>query len=170
MKLNHALQIKSRFLANMSHEIRTPLSGIIGMSRMLSEMGGLSFDQAECVATVQYCGETLLSVINDVLDYTKLEVAGDMMVLDRAELSIQQCVEESVYLFIRGYVLCFFFYGSLRYTILPNAQKNLDLIIDIDPRIPDRIMGDATRLRQVLTNLLNNAIKVIYLFYFISFN
>lgn len=142
-ELNNALTTKSRFLANMSHEVRTPLSGIIGMSRMLQETG-LTLDQTECVATIQYCGETLLSVINSILDYTKLEGSDSAitMALDRSEISLQQCVEESLY------------------AILPAArQKKLELIVDIDPRVPDRILGDIIRLRQVMLNLLNNAVK-----------
>eukprot|EP00026_Physarum_polycephalum_P001583 Phypoly_transcript_01585.p1 GENE.Phypoly_transcript_01585~~Phypoly_transcript_01585.p1 ORF type:complete len:1072 (+),score=167.91 Phypoly_transcript_01585:208-3216(+) len=140
-ELNDALTTKSRFLANMSHEVRTPLSGIIGMSRMLQETG-LTMDQTECVSTIQCCGETLLSVINSILDYTKLEATGTTMDMDNSEFSLQQCLEESIY------------------TILPVArQKKLELILDIDPRVSDRILGDMIRLRQVMLNLLNNAVK-----------
>jgi signal transduction histidine kinase/CheY-like chemotaxis protein/PAS domain-containing protein len=138
-KLNKAMQAKSRFLANMSHEVRTPLSGIIGMSQCLSE-SILTSDQAEMVDTIRQCSEVLLTVINDVLDYSKIEAVG--LELCPAEISLIKCMEDSLYM-----------------VVAIAQRKGLELVLDMDPDMPDRIIGDVVRIRQIILNILNNAVK-----------
>jgi len=130
---------KSEFLAIMSHEIRTPMNGVIGMTSILTETD-LSESQRDCVNTIQTSGESLLSVINDILDFSKIE-SGKMQ-LESSPFHLEQCVEEAVGLFAAQIRL-----------------KGLEAIFLIDPDIPPDLMGDSTRLRQILVNLIGNAIK-----------
>jgi signal transduction histidine kinase len=130
---------KSVFLANMSHEIRTPMNGVIGMANLLRDTG-LTSEQRDLVDTLCASGDTLLSIINDILDFSKIE-AGRMR-LDLSDLELSPLVE-------RVLDLC----------SAQAAGKDLELIWEVDPEAPAWVRGDPTRLRQVLMNLVGNAVK-----------
>ncbi|MDP8982729.1 MAG: ATP-binding protein [Acidobacteriota bacterium] len=134
-----ASHAKSEFLANMSHELRTPMNGIIGMLDITLD-SRLMPDQVEQLATAQRCAYSLLSLLNDILDLSKIE-AGKM-VLERVPFSIRAMVEDCV----RGQQ--------------PNAARQGDTLeLEIAPEVPSQIVGDPLRIRQILSNLLNNAVK-----------
>ena len=133
------VRAKSAFLATMSHEIRTPLNGVIGMSKLL-ENTPLTSKQREYVGSLVLSGEALLSVINDILDYSKME--SSKMELEHKPFALKRCVEETFDLLAAK-----------------ASEKNLDLHYTLHRDVPTFIYGDITRLRQVLLNLVSNAIK-----------
>ncbi|PJJ84144.1 hybrid sensor histidine kinase/response regulator [Mucilaginibacter auburnensis] len=134
-----ANKAKSIFLATMSHEIRTPMNGVIGMAALLGETK-LTEEQHEYAETIIHSGEALLNVINGVLDFSKIE--SGKMDLDPHEFELRVCIEEVFDLFAKK-----------------TAESNIDLIYQIDHRLPSLLIADGTRLRQILINLVSNAIK-----------
>ena len=130
---------KSNFLARMGHEIRTPMNGVLGLAELLRDTDP-SAQQQEYIELIESAGRSLVTLINDILDYAKIE-AGKME-LESVEFDLRALVYESVHMF------------SLR------ADENQSLIVaHVDPGLPDTLQGDATRLRQVLINLISNAVK-----------
>jgi signal transduction histidine kinase/ActR/RegA family two-component response regulator len=130
---------KSSFLAMVSHEIRTPMNGVIGMTRLLGETP-LSPSQREFVATIQSSGESLLTIINEILDYSKIE-AGRLE-LEHQPYSLRSCVHEVIHLF--GFEA---------------RAKSISLTEEVSPDVPALVFGDRNRMRQILVNLVGNAVK-----------
>ncbi|MGV3772607.1 MAG: two-component regulator propeller domain-containing protein [Verrucomicrobiales bacterium] len=134
-----AAQAKSEFLANMSHEIRTPMNGVIGMTSVLKNTP-LSADQNDFVETIRASGEALMTILNDILDFSKID--SGKFELENAPFDLRDCIEQVVEL-----------------SSIQAMEKGLELTCIIDPKVPEMISGDVTRVRQILLNLISNAIK-----------
>ena len=134
-----ASRAKSAFLANMSHEIRTPMNGVVGMAELLCDTP-LTDEQRLCVETIRNSGEALLAIINDVLDYSKIE--AEKLKLYPEPFDLERCLHEVILL------------------LQPSAQdRGISVLADFDMFLPTRFVGDRGRIRQILTNLLGNAVK-----------
>jgi two-component system, sensor histidine kinase and response regulator len=134
-----ANRAKSDFLATMSHEIRTPMNGVLGFAQLLTHTP-LTDEQRDFVNSIRVSSEALLRIINDVLDFSKVE--SGHMELEKRNLSIQDCIDD-----------------ALETVSTAALEKNLDLAGRLAPDVPEMLLGDSHRLRQILVNLLGNAVK-----------
>ena len=133
------VRTRAEFLATMSHELRTPLNGIINMNELMLETA-LDNQQREYVRSAKTAGESLLAIINDILDFSKIQ--ANKLEIERRPYDLRELVD-----------------SALDIVVAPATQKGLEVVAMVDHRVPECIVGDQTRLKQILVNLLNNAVK-----------